>query len=355
MNQSMPWMKLPHRQYMVSISRAALKPIERLAFLELAMYANTQPDRQLPDIDAALAGWAGMTTARWVKIKGRVLAEWTLVDGAWSLPDWFDLYSDDQQVGQPSGTPVTPKPTKRKPKESTPAEISAKRAEAAAASHAKRQANKLANLQNSELQNSKPELQKLQNGIAKIANGELQNSKTIANELQNEGGKGGDLDLDQDLDLKESVCVTPCAATVCDTDPLSFTRHTLSQTGFTVLEIPKQFASVAKQRNSQLTDADLDVIWSRLLDWSSKDEQADVKRNWFNTWIARINSDAAVTIANRLKHQDTPTATVVEAACYRTISTPVTTSTAQALTDEQQAEMQRNKSALLAKLAEDAA
>lgn len=91
--QSYPWLKMPHRQYLVSITYAALKPVERLAFLELAMYAHTQADNQLPDNDSALAGWADMSVKQWLKVKANVFSEWLLKDGFWSLPAWFVVES----------------------------------------------------------------------------------------------------------------------------------------------------------------------------------------------------------------------------------------------------------------------
>jgi uncharacterized protein YdaU (DUF1376 family) len=91
--QSYPWLKMPHRQYLVSITYAALKPVERLAFLELAMYAHTQANNQLPDNDLALAGWADMSVKQWLKVKANVFSEWLLKDGFWLLPSWFVVES----------------------------------------------------------------------------------------------------------------------------------------------------------------------------------------------------------------------------------------------------------------------
>lgn len=335
MNQSMPWMKFSHVEYLLAPNHIGLSLAARGALTLLMSHAaRQQPYGSLPN-DFDLIG--RMVGKGWSnKLKAELFGPVFVASGdRWTYPLMTDVWADKTEQPKPS----QPEPTDSKKSKSTER------------MRKLRERNKLNQASHDASHHSVTPSHQASHVTASVTD----QASHAPSQSVTLGGKGGDLDLNKDLDLKESVRVNPSPATVSNTDPLSFTRHTLSQTGFTVLEIPKQFASVAKQRNSQLTDADLDVIWSRLLDWSSKDEQADVKRNWFNTWIARINSDAAVTIANRLKHQDTPTATVVEAACYRTISTPVTTSTAQALTDEQLAEMQRNKSELMAKLAEDAA
>lgn len=345
MNQSMPWMKFSHVEYLLAPNHIGLSLAARGALTLLMSHAaRQQPYGSLPN-DFDLIG--RMVGKGWSnKIKSELFGPVFVASGdRWTYALMTDVWADKTE--QPK--PPQPEPDPSAPK--TRAEIQKEYRD-----RNKGKTESVTNTVTSQSKSVTTALPTVTNSVTESGNAPLPSvTTTVTTALPNEGGKGGDLDLDQDLDLEESVRVTPCAVTVSNTDPLSFTRHTLSQTGFTVLEIPKQFASLAMQRNSQLTDADLNVIWSRLLDWSSKDEQADVKRNWFNTWIARINSDAAVTITNRLKHQDTPTtATVVEAACYRTIRTPVA-KTAQALTDEQLAEMQRNKSALLAQLTEDVA
>lgn len=96
---TLPWMKLPHRQYMVSFSRAALKPLERLAFIELAMYAFTQANHQLIDNDVVLAGWAGVSVKQWLAMKPAVFMEWQQVDGHWQLPAWFVVPDAPAPIG----------------------------------------------------------------------------------------------------------------------------------------------------------------------------------------------------------------------------------------------------------------
>lgn len=186
------------------------------------------PAGSLPDDDMSLAGWAGVNAKQWAKIKAIVMGDWLLCsDGRFYHPMIAKQVNDilcnpAQEVGQSSKN-KQPRKTKK-----TTNEISKVRADAAAASHAKRQANKVANLQN-ELQNDNLQ-------IAKIANDELQ----IANELQSSmqmGGRGEDLDseLKQDLDLNQEVNTT--TKVVSAPHPSKRVKNKKSQSNFSANEM----------------------------------------------------------------------------------------------------------------------
>jgi len=199
MNQSYPWMKLPHRQYLVSITYAALNPIERLAFLELAMYAHTQANNQLPDNDAALAGWSGMAIKKWIKVKSTVFSEWLLKDGFWSLPKWFVIESIPEH-----DSTLT---------EQTQDDISAKRSAAANARWNAKRANAMqnddANNANDNFASCKTDANTMQNTNlhdAKVMQNDANDNFAYANAMQM-GGRGEDLDLEpnKDLELKQEL------------------------------------------------------------------------------------------------------------------------------------------------------
>lgn len=204
MNQLYPWLKLPHREYLVSISYAALKPLERLALLELAMYAHTQPNNALPDNDKALAGWAGMSLNQWLKVKANVFTEWLLVDGFWVLPQWFVIEQppkDNAQANQKSN--ATEKQQRNAERQKR---------------YRERNANRNDVTQDDVTHNA--------DSNATVTHSNVTHNATVTHNERNEsvtngGIKGGDLDLDLDLDkdLEEEQEVktkTSRDASVCD-------------------------------------------------------------------------------------------------------------------------------------------
>lgn len=208
MSQSYPWFKLPHREYLLSLSYKVLKPVERLAFLELVMFAHTQEKNALPDNDKFLSAWAGMSVKQWLKVKANVFVEWLLVDGYWQLPTWFVVEKPTKDINQDD--------TRDDNKQD---DISAKRSAAAKARWAAKNAN---DMQNSDANDANESCKTDANAMQ---NNNLHNAKTMQNDANanfayaNEGGKGGDLDLDlnKDLDLDQELKTkTTREASVCD-------------------------------------------------------------------------------------------------------------------------------------------
>ena len=211
--QSYPWLKMPHRQYLVSITYAALKPVERLAFLELAMYAHTQADNQLPDNDSALAGWADMSVKQWLKVKANVFSEWLLKDGFWLLPSWFVVESAPV-VKRESEQDDEPK--KAMTNAERQAAYKARQAELALLAE---QSNVTGNGEVTEGNGASNEKVTTGNGASNekvtTGNGASNEKVTTGNAQVTDvslllGGKGGDLDLDlkQDLELNQEVNTT---------------------------------------------------------------------------------------------------------------------------------------------------
>lgn len=183
MSQSYPWLKLPHREYLVSLTYKALKPVERLAFIELVMFAHTQENNALPDNDKFLAAWASMSLKQWLKVKANVLTEWLLVDGFWLLPTWFS-------IEQP-----TPKNTAN----DTDNNVTAKQQ------------------RNAERQKRYRERNANRNDVTH--SNVTRNANERNESVTNGGIKGGDLDLDlnKDLDLDQELKTkTTREASECD-------------------------------------------------------------------------------------------------------------------------------------------
>lgn len=194
---SFPWLKFPHREYLISISYAVLKTIERLAFLELAMYAHTQPNKALPNNDKALAGWAKLSINQWLKVKENVFTEWLLVDGFWLLPDWFVVADKAEPVVQAQEG----EPKKAMTNAERQAAYKARQAELALlAEQSNVTGNGDSNAQVTESNGTG-------NEEVTASNGEVTDGNVTGNaDFVTFGGKGedSDLDLNQDLDSKKS-------------------------------------------------------------------------------------------------------------------------------------------------------
>ena len=198
MSQSYPWFKLPHREYLLSLSYKVLKPVERLAFIELVMFAHTQENNALPDNDKFLAAWASMSLKQWLKVKANVLTEWLLVDGFWLLPTWF----------------VIEQPTPKNTTNDTDNNVTAKQQRNAERQkrYRERNANRNDVTQESVTRNA--------DSNATVTHSNVTRNANECNESVTNGGiKGGDLDLDlnKDLDLDQELKTkTTREASVCD-------------------------------------------------------------------------------------------------------------------------------------------
>jgi uncharacterized protein YdaU (DUF1376 family) len=188
MSQNYPWLKMPHRDYMISASYMTLKPVERLAFLELAMYAHTQPNNSLPNDDKFLAAFARVSVKQWLKIKANVFTEWSLVDGFWMLPSWFVVES----------APVN----QQKEEKQQPPKKAKSNAERQADYKARQKGNGNSNAQVTDGNATG-------NEEVTIGNGQGNESNVTGNaDFVTFGGiKGGDLDLnlEQDLDINQYI------------------------------------------------------------------------------------------------------------------------------------------------------
>lgn len=186
MSQSYPWFKLPHREYLLSLSYKVLKPVERLAFIELVMFAHTQENNALPDNDKFLAAWASMSLKQWLKVKANVLTEWLLVDGFWLLPKWFS----------------TEQPTPKNATNDTDNNVTAKQQRNAERQkrYRERNANRNDVTQESVTRNA--------DSNATVTHSNVTRNANERNESVTNGGiKGGDLDLDleKDLDIDQEL------------------------------------------------------------------------------------------------------------------------------------------------------
>jgi hypothetical protein len=193
------WFKFSHIEFLLDPRISTLKLAEQGALIRLIAHAARQtPFASLSNEPELLAAMVGLSLPRWAKMADQVLgAAFVLcADGRLYCPLMVD------ELASPQADIDQPKPTKAN--KTVSKEVSDARRVAAAKSHAARKAklqNDDANLQtdHANLQNDSI-LQNLQH--AKIANG-----------LQNGGIKGGDLDLEKDLDLNKDQSVKSiCAA-----------------------------------------------------------------------------------------------------------------------------------------------
>jgi hypothetical protein len=207
-------MKLPHRAYMVSFSRAALKPLERLAFIELAMYAFTQANHQLIDNDVVLAGWAGVSVKQWLAMKPAVFMEWQQVDGHWQLPAWFVIPDAPTPIGQQAA----PAAQAAQPSNNGKGKSAAERQRAYRARnkqgngftgddahHNDSNENNCDTVTRDVTEHNASDVTR-DSGVTDTVtgsdvtrNGDV--TESVTRDVTNEGGKGGDLDLNPDLDL----------------------------------------------------------------------------------------------------------------------------------------------------------
>lgn len=207
---TLPWMKLPHRAYMVSFSRAALKPLERLAFIELAMYAFTQANHQLIDNDVVLAGWAGVSVKQWLAMKPAVFMEWQQVDGHWQLPAWFVIPDAPTPIGQQAA----PAAQAAQPSNNGKGKSAAERQRAYRARnkqgngftgddahHNDSNENNCDTVTRDVTEHNASDVTRDSGVTDTVTGSDVTRNGDVTQSVTNEGGKGGDLDLNPDLDL----------------------------------------------------------------------------------------------------------------------------------------------------------
>lgn len=82
MSSNAPSMPLFGDAYLADTRHLSLE--EHGAYLQLMMIAWRSSDCALPDDDTRLARMLGITAGRWAKLKGTVMAFWTLTDKGWT-------------------------------------------------------------------------------------------------------------------------------------------------------------------------------------------------------------------------------------------------------------------------------
>lgn len=310
----LPWLKLPHRHYMVSVSRAALKPVERLAFLELVMYAYTQPFNKLIDHDPALAGWAGLSLRRWLQIKQAVLLEWQLVDGFWCLPEWFEVPEQAaEETGQDNPAKQPRKSAAQRQKEyrdrikgtgntvtdsdtAHNADVTPHN-DACNASVTEYNAGRNADITecnapcNADITARNAE----HNAGVTQHNASVTENVTPHNAaVTNEGGKGGDIDLEKDLD-KENI-YTPAGDDLDDlpayTPPAPNGRFkTWEQLGYKTL--PDHWKALALAKYPELNEQSLQNLWNgHEANCLTKPGLSQLIRKWEAGWIFTLSNFA---------------------------------------------------------------
>ena len=259
------WHKRNHVEFMLNPQVANLSLSEEGALNRLMNHAARQvPFASLPNDPDMLAAMVRLPTARWNKMSAKVLG------AAFVLCTDDRLYCSlmiDELAKPPVDVVDEPKPAK--PKKAVSKEVSAARRDAAAKSHAARKAK----LQNDDAN--------LQTDHANFAKDELQNCKPVANALQNGGKKGGDLDLDSDLDLNKPTPLLPLPEFKEQVDRA---EKTFEQSG--IKNIPDHWVTIAKSKYPDISKNQIDLIFAKMQTvYTSQTRFMGTKvRDWSTKW-----------------------------------------------------------------------
>lgn len=186
MNTQFRWFKFDALTFLLDPAVMVLSLAEQGALVRLMAHASRQqPFASIPANPAQQAAMVGMSPARWGKMASRVLSLWVQDGDRWLCPMMLDLLTVQQSTEQQS--------TESAASES----LSSKRSAAAKArwNNAKRDSH-----------DANPHANTMQNDANGDAKPVLHDANAMQNDANpnfacaNEGGKGGDLDLEQELD-----------------------------------------------------------------------------------------------------------------------------------------------------------
>ena len=198
--QSLPWLKFSHESYLVSEFKAKASAIAKAAYFDLLCFAMKQsPALSLPNCDDALAGWASLTLDAWQQIKDIVLSQFSLNqdDNRYYSPMLVELYSS------PSNS------TELTPHNSGELHQIKKRAKTNAERQKEYKERKKGNVTGNTETNEPVTPSNAESNAPVTPSNATGNEKVTASnaDFVTFGGiKGGDLDLDQDLN-KDFVVV----------------------------------------------------------------------------------------------------------------------------------------------------
>lgn len=200
--QSLPWFKFAHDAYLVSEFKAKANAFAKAAYLDLLCYAMKQtPALSLPNDDNVLAGWASLALDAWLQIKELVLSQFSFNqnDNRYYSPMLNELYSEKEQ---PQAN-----------EQQAPRKRAKTNAERQAEYKARKKGNGTGNGTGNENSNESVTASHTTSNEQVTPSNEI---VTASNATGNEktlllGGKGGDLDLEQDLN-KDLVVVNQTVA-----------------------------------------------------------------------------------------------------------------------------------------------
>ena len=176
--QSLPWVKFGYTDYEQSEFRASASLLARLAMLELTL-RSSRTHFKLPKNDAALAHWAGLSKAQWAKVKDTVVSQFEDHGDHYLCSGMAALY-DTEANTEPSARDSKPAKAAK-----TPAERKAAQRDRQRDSSRKVSRDVTPDVTKSHAQNV-------------TSHGDV--TKSHGKNVTFEGGKGGDLDLEQELD-----------------------------------------------------------------------------------------------------------------------------------------------------------
>lgn len=172
MNAQFRWFKFDALTFLLNPAVMVLSLAEQGALVRLMAHASRQqPFASIPADPAQQAAMVGMTPARWGKMAGRVLALWVQQGDRWLCPMMLDLLTADTTT------------------EESPAVTPDRNA------NAQRQKRYRDNQRNAD-RNAKTVTRNADRNATVTGDTVTRNAQTVTLE----GGKGGDLDLEKELD-----------------------------------------------------------------------------------------------------------------------------------------------------------
>ena len=179
MNTQFRWFKFDALAFLLDPAVMVLSLAEQGALVRLMAHASRQqPFASIPADPAQQAAMVGMTPARWSKMAGRVLALWVQQDGRWLCPMMLDLLTAETATeGSPAATPERNANAQRQKR------------------YRDNQRNAKRNAK-SDARNAESVTRNADRNATVTGDTVTRNAKTVTLE----GGKGGDLDLEEELD-----------------------------------------------------------------------------------------------------------------------------------------------------------
>ena len=196
MNTQFRWFKFDALAFLLDPAVMVLSLAEQGALVRLMAHASRQqPFASIPADPAQQAAMVGMTPARWSKMAGRVLALWVQQDDRWLCPMMLDLLTADS-----ASAPAPEEKQAVTPDRNANAQRQKRYRES------KRNAtvtpDRNATVTRNVTRNAESVTRNADRNATVTGDTVTRNAKTVTLE----GGKGGDLDLEEEFDRLLKNC-----------------------------------------------------------------------------------------------------------------------------------------------------